>query len=64
MEIITIDNNNYILGDYILINAPIYSKGCRSSRDLVRTKKIEASKFIYVKKVNETIYKKNINIFL
>ena len=53
MEIITIDNNNYILGDYILINAPIYSKGCRSSRDLVRTKKIEASKFIYVKKVND-----------
>ena len=53
MEIITIDNNNYILGDYILINAPIYSKGCRSSRDLVRIKKIEASKFIYVKKVND-----------
>ena len=38
MELIIIDNINYILGDCILNNAPIYSKGCRSSRDLVRTK--------------------------
>ena len=54
MELISIDNINYILGDYILKNAPIYSKGCRSSRDLVRTKKIDASKFSYVRKINDT----------
>ena len=54
MELISIDNINYILGDYILNNAPIYSKGCRSSRDLVRTKKIDASKFSYVRKINDT----------
>jgi hypothetical protein len=58
MELIIIDNINYILGDYILLNAPIYSKGCRSSRDLVRTKKIDTFKFSYVRKINETIYKK------
>ena len=52
MEIIIIDNINYILGDYILLNAPIYSKGCRSSRDLVRTKKIEAFEYIYVRFFN------------
>jgi len=54
MELIIIDNINYILGDYILNNAPIYSKGCRSSRDLVRTKKIDAFKFSYVRKINDS----------
>ena len=53
MEIIRIDNNNYILSDEIIKNAPIYSKGCRSSRELIRTKKIEPSKFIYARKINE-----------
>lgn len=53
MEIIIIDNNNYILGDDIIKSAPIYSKGCRSSRELIRTKKIEPSKFIYARKINE-----------
>lgn len=53
MEIINIDNNNYILGDYILLNAPIYSKGCRTSRELIRQKKIEPSKYIYIRKVND-----------
>jgi hypothetical protein len=53
MEIITIDNNNYILGDDIIKYAPIYSKSCRSSRQLVRTKKIDVSKYTYVRKVND-----------
>jgi len=54
MEIITIDKINYILGDYILANAPIYAKSCRSSRDIIRNKKIEASIFKYARKINET----------
>ncbi len=29
-------NNTYINADYILQNAPIYSKGARSSRDLIK----------------------------
>jgi hypothetical protein len=52
MEIITIDNVNYILSDYILSNAPIYSKGCRSTRDLIRQRKIEPTKYIYVRWFN------------
>ena len=54
MELITINNINYILGDYILANAPIYSHSCRSSRDIIRNKKIESSQFIYARKINET----------
>jgi hypothetical protein len=54
MEIIKMDDINYILGDYILKNAPIYSKGCRSSRDLVRQKKIPAANYIYVRNINNT----------
>jgi len=53
MEIIIIDNINYILGDNIISNAPIYAKGCRSSRELIRNKKIEASKYIYGRQIND-----------
>ena len=53
MELITINNINYILGDYILANAPIYSHSCRSSRDIIRNKKIESLQFIYARKINE-----------
>ena len=41
MEIITINDINYILADYILQNAPIYSKSCRSSKELIRKKEIQ-----------------------
>jgi len=53
MEIIIIDNIKYILGDYILENGPIYTHSCRSSRDIIRNKKIESSQFIYARKINE-----------
>ena len=32
MNIIRINNKNYVLGDDIINMAPIFSKGCRSSR--------------------------------
>jgi len=38
MELINIENKQYILGDYILNNAIMYSKGVRSSRELVKKK--------------------------
>jgi len=53
MEIIIVDNNNYILGDDIIKYAPIYSKSCRSSRQLVRTKKIDVSKYSYVRRIKD-----------
>jgi hypothetical protein len=49
MNIITIQNKEYIESDYILIHAPIYSKGCRSSRDLIRKKNISSDNFIYAR---------------
>lgn len=48
---ISIKKNNftYIIGDYILKNAPIYSKGIRSTRDLIKKKNIPKEKCIYAK---------------
>jgi hypothetical protein len=50
MEIIKKENKTYINVDYILEKAPIYSKGCRSSRELIKKKNIENSKYIYGRK--------------
>jgi hypothetical protein len=49
MDSITINNKNYVNADYVLKNAPIYSKGIRSSRDLIRKKNINCDNFIYSK---------------
>ena len=49
MNTLTINNIEYVLSDYILKNAPIYSKGARSSRDLMRRKKISKDDFIFMK---------------
>ncbi len=53
MEIITINNTNYVQGDFVFINAPIYSSRCRSSRELIRTKNIDSTNFIYAKKIKD-----------
>jgi hypothetical protein len=45
--IINYENKNYILGDYILESAPIYSKGCRSTRTLIKKKNISSDKYIF-----------------
>ena len=41
MNYITIENKKYVIGDIIIKDAPIYSKGSRSVRDLVKKKGIE-----------------------
>uniref|UniRef100_A0A6C0HX92 Bro-N domain-containing protein n=1 Tax=viral metagenome TaxID=1070528 RepID=A0A6C0HX92_9ZZZZ len=46
---IIINDKQYILGDYLFNNAPIYSKGCRSSRDIISKKQIEAKNYIYAR---------------
>jgi hypothetical protein len=38
MNYITFENKKYILGDIVIKDAPIYSKGCRSVRDLIKKK--------------------------
>ncbi len=48
-HIIIINDKQYIMGDYLFNNAPIYSKGCRSSRDIISKKQIEAKNYIYAR---------------
>jgi len=55
MNYITIENKKYIIGDIVLTEAPIYSKGSRSVRDLIKKKGIENNKFIYVRKVGDKL---------
>jgi hypothetical protein len=49
MEVILINNKEYITGDYLFTNTPIYSKGCRSSRDIISKKQIEAKNYIFAR---------------
>ena len=49
MSCINYNNKNYVHGDFILSNAPIYSKGCRSSRDLIKKKNIASDKYIFAR---------------
>ena len=50
--IVNINDKTYILADDIIKHAPIYSKGCRSSRDLIRKK--EVPNYIYAKLFNDS----------
>jgi len=59
MNTLTINNIEYVLSDYILKNAPIYSKGARSSRDLMRRKKISKNDFIFMKLKDDKYIKSN-----
>jgi hypothetical protein len=47
-----IDNNKYILGDYILENAPIFCKGFRGVREMIKKKNIEANKYIFARQTD------------
>ena len=49
MSCINYNGKNYVQGDFILSNAPIYSKGCRSSRDLIKKKNIASDKYIFAR---------------
>lgn len=53
MTTIKIDNKKYIIGEYILENALIYSKGARGSRDLIKKKAIDKSKYIFARNIND-----------
>jgi len=49
MITINYNKNEYINGTYVLENALVYSKGCRSSRDLIKKKNIDLTKYIFAK---------------
>ena len=59
MNTLTIDNIEYVLSDYILKNAPIYSKGSRSTRDLMKRKKISENDYVYMKIKDDKYIKSN-----
>ena len=50
MNSFTYENKKYISGDHIITNAPIYSKGSRSARDLIKKKLIENTKYLFARK--------------
>ena len=53
---ITHKNCAYIIGDYVIKNAPIYCKGSRSARDLIKNKEIlrdDIFIYIYLYEVNK-----------
>lgn len=52
MTTITFETKDYIIGDYILENAPIYSKGSRGSRALIKNKDINNTKYIFARNTN------------
>jgi hypothetical protein len=52
MNYITFENKKYILGDIVIKDAPIYSKGCRSVRDLIKKKEIDKNKFIFARQID------------
>jgi hypothetical protein len=53
MNHITFENKKYILGDIAIKDAPIYSKGCRSVRDLIKKKEIDNNKFIFARHIDD-----------
>jgi hypothetical protein len=51
MNLIVYSDIEYIQGDYVLQNAPIYSKGCRGTRDLIKKKNI--TEYIFMRLTND-----------
>jgi hypothetical protein len=49
MKSINYKNINYILADCILEKAPIFSKGVRSSRDLIKKKNIDVKDYVFAR---------------
>jgi len=46
---IIFNNKKYVVADIILTNAPIYSKGVRTTRDLIRKKNIDEKYYIFAR---------------
>ena len=47
------NDSEYIEANYVLTNALVYSKGCRSSRDLIKNKNIDKAEYIFAKKKDD-----------
>jgi hypothetical protein len=46
MNIVFYHDVEYVQADYILDHAPIYSKGCRGTRAIIKNKNIDEKEYI------------------
>lgn len=53
MEAIIIDNKKYTTAEHVIKSAPIWCKGVRNGRELLKKKDINNQYFIYAKLTNE-----------
>ena len=53
MNSINHENKEYIIGDYVINNAPIYCKASRSARDLIKKKLIEKNNYLFARKTDD-----------
>ena len=53
MNHITIESKKYIIGDIVIKDAPIFSKGCRGTRNLIKKKEIDNNKFIFARHIDD-----------
>ncbi len=53
MNTIIHNDIEYIQADYLLEHAPIYTKGCRGTRAIIKNKNIDEKNYIFMKLVND-----------
>lgn len=53
MTIITVNSKKYTLADDIIIQCPIWCKGVRNGRELIKKKEIPTTSYIYARKIND-----------
>jgi len=49
METIQIGKKHYVGADHIIENAPVFSKGCRNGRELVKKKQLSIDQYIFAR---------------
>ena len=54
MKTIKFDKIKYVSCDIILQDAPIYSKGCRNTRNIIKNKNIPEDEYLYARYNKET----------
>lgn len=56
MEIIKLNNNEYVQADYILSKALVYSKGIRTGKELIKKHNIDNTNYIFGRKNKDNIW--------